>query len=146
MKFDVRFYLVPSCLSFFDLEITPSLFPWAVGGFFFGWGGGTMSAVTGWLPWAFSLLILVIRPFVYDGEGALEWDKRTGWHNPFATGDEGRDLSAGIATFRCWRRASSQPAADALINGPDGSMWPLTFGLACCAVEMVQFGCLALRH
>ena len=31
---------------------------------------------------------------------------------------------------------------DTVINWTrTGSMWPMTFGLACCAVEMIQAGC-----
>ncbi len=33
-------------------------------------------------------------------------------------------------------------SADALVNwARTGSMWPLTFGLACCAIEMIHTGC-----
>lgn len=34
------------------------------------------------------------------------------------------------------------PVLNKVVNwGRTGSLWPMTFGLACCAIEMISFGC-----
>jgi hypothetical protein len=129
MKFDVRFYLIAILFIIFDLEIA-FLFPWAV----------VLDHVgmTGLVAMGVFLLILVIG-FIYEWkkgcagmgisefcitrlvEGEVDDILRPDTDNPL--------LEKGFVTT----------SADALINwARTGSMWPVTFGLACCAVEMMH--------
>ena len=110
MKFDVRYYLVAILFILFDLEIA-FLFPWAV----------VLNEIGlfGFLSMMLFLAILVVG-FVYEWmKGALEWEMQKA------------SCSEGFVTT----------TADKLINWTrTGSLWPMTFGLACCAIEMMHAG------
>jgi NADH-quinone oxidoreductase subunit B len=117
MKFDVRYYLVAILFILFDLEIA-FLFPWAVSLHDIGASGF----------WAMMLFLgILVVGFVYEWKkGALDWER------PESTrmGIEGV-LKEGFVTT----------SVDKLINwSKTGSLWPMTFGLACCAVEMMHAG------
>ena len=114
MKFDVRYYLVAILFILFDLEIA-FLFPWAVSLREIGPAGF----------WAMMIFLgILVVGFAYEWKkGALDWEYDE-------MGIEGV-LKEGFVTT----------SVDTLINwSKTGSLWPMTFGLACCAVEMMHAG------
>jgi hypothetical protein len=113
MKFDVRYYLVAILFILFDLEIA-FLIPWAVAFADIGrWASGRV-----WCSWPFWWWALSTS------------GKRARW-----TGNEQQPamiegvLKEGFVTT----------SYDSVVNwAKTGSLWPMTFGLACCAVEMMH--------
>jgi len=108
MKFDVRYYLVAILFIVFDLEIA-FLFPWAV---------ALDSVGTVALAAMGVFLLVLVVGFIY------EWKKGAG---------------VGLDASELPERGFVTTTVDAVMNwARTGSMWPMTFGLACCAVEMMH--------
>ena len=130
--FDVRFYLVAILFIIFDLEIA-FLFPWAV-------ALGEIGLMGFWSMMVF-LGVLTIG-FIY------EWKKtprsiRMGvipprMDVPIPPG-ETQDKILNAVTDEITNKGFVIASADKLFNwARSGSLWPMTFGLACCAVEMMH--------
>jgi NADH-quinone oxidoreductase subunit B len=132
VNFDVRFYLVAILFIIFDLEIA-FLFPWAV-------SLGNIGLFGFW-SMIFFLLVLTFG-FIY------EWKKRCfrmgvdDFLGKQLTEDpkfSGQDDILNAVTDEISNRGFIIGQADKLFNwAKSGSLWPMTFGLACCAVEMMH--------
>ena len=118
MKFDVRYYLVAILFIVFDLEIA-FLFPWAV-------------ALAG---------IGIVRA---HRDGRVPRHPRRRLHLRVEERSAGVGLEPeGAEGFA--QRGFLTTQVDNLVNwARTGSLWPMTFGLACCAVEMMHAGAVAL--
>ena len=108
----VKFYLVAMIFLLFDIEVA-FLYPWAMALRDLGWPGFVQVAL---------FFVILLTGYVYVWrKGALDWGAR----GPLMAT---RDLELPVLTTTVekmvqWARRSS--------------IWPVKFGLACCAIEMM---------
>ncbi len=116
-KFDVRYYLVAILFIIFDLEIA-FLFPWAV----------SLDSIGG-----FGLLSMGVFLGRARGRLHLRMEERGARMGLIEAAPELAPVVQG--------RGFVTTSIDNLMNwARTGSLWPMTFGLACCAVEMMHAG------
>ena len=114
-KFDVRYYLVAILFIVFDLEIA-FLFPWAVA-------------------------LRQHRALGPGRHGHLPRHSRGRLRLRVEEGGARVGLAAADSPEGFAQRGFLTTQVDSLVNwARTGSLWPMTFGLACCAVEMMHAG------
>src|SRR3990172_6881780 len=113
-EFSVKFYVVAMLFIIFDIEII-FLFPWAVGFRRLGLFGLVEMAI-------FIALVFVAYVYVL---------LRGGLHRGKRADETEEDVRRGILLVTLDRAVSWARKQ---------SMWPATFGLACCAIEMMSTG------
>ena len=142
-QFDVRFYLVAILFIVFDLEAA-FLFPWAVSLDFTGW--------TGWVAMMIFLAELGARPrLCVEERGARmgvmldaparprcrprrSWRGSPAWFRATSTGRSSRSFAQALDE----KGFMVTTTEDLFTWARTGSLWWMTFGLACCAVEMIH--------
>ena len=138
-RFTVSFYLTAMLFIVFDIEIV-FLYPLAVQLHALGWFG--------FVEFAFFVVILLVAYVYIWRKGALEWAVATS-RSGCATTASSRSGCSGRRRARRSSRRSSAPTRSSSALGlttlekavrwaQTKSMWPDTFGLACCAIEMMS--------
>ena len=127
MEFDVRFYLVAILFIIFDLEIA-FLFPWAI----------TLGKIGVFGFWSMMIFLAVLTiGFIYEWKkGALEWEMKliNTEEKLKQVPDEFKQIAKDFA-----EKGFITTSTNNLINwARTGSLHWMTFGLACCAVEMMH--------
>ena len=114
----VKFYLVAMIFLLFDIEVA-FLYPWAMALRDLGWTGFVQVVL-------FMLLLLAGYVYVWR-KGALDWGNETSREWASRAESEIPVLTTSVEKMVQWARRSS--------------IWPVTFGLACCAIEMMAMSC-----
>jgi NADH-quinone oxidoreductase subunit B len=141
-EFDVRFYLVAILFIVFDLEAA-FLFPWAVSLNFTKW--------TGWTAMMIFLAELGLGPRLRVEEGSARMGVMLRPDEDRMPSEEELARLAGLVPgdidrehLETLRRNLDEmgfmvtTAEDLFTWARTGSLWWMTFGLACCAVEMIH--------
>ncbi len=111
----VKFYLVAMIFLLFDIEVA-FLYPWAMALRDLGWTGFVQVVL-------FMALLLAGYVYVWR-KGALDWGNENAL---MGLETEIPVLTTTVEKMVQWARRSS--------------IWPVTFGLACCAIEMMAMSC-----
>ena len=139
MRFDVRYYLLAILFIIFDLEIA-FLFPWAV---VFQKIGVHRAGRDGAVPVAAGDRFCLRVEEGSTGMGVMSSIDQV-MHNPQPL-NLVDDILRPAGDNPVVQRGFATTSVDALMNwARTGSMWPMTFGLACCAVEMMHAGAARL--
>ena len=113
-RFPVKYYLTAMLFIIFDIEIV-FLYPWAV--------TFDQLAIYGLIEMVLFILTLAVAY-------AYVW-RRGGWSTMRLTAPGER----WVSKKHC--RRLSLDDVEKFAGGRAGSLWPATFGLACCAIEMM---------
>ena len=115
-RFPVKYFLTAMLFIIFDIEIV-FLYPWAVSFDALGLFGLVEMAI-------FIATVFVAYAYVWR-RGGLEWDQSMGLEEKIPSGF----LLTTVEKLAGYMRKNS--------------LWPATFGLACCAIEMMAVGSAA---
>jgi len=128
MKFDVRYYLIAILFILFDLE---TCFYSSRGSTIFKEIVNTESVKLFGFVEMFVFIGILVVGYVYA------WVQGGRW-----IGNERNQGSRRMSIEGVLQEGFVTTSLDKIINWTrTGSMWPMTFGLACCAIEMIHAGC-----
>ncbi len=130
----VKFYLIAMIFLLFDIEIA-FLGPWAMAIRDLSWPGFIQIVVF--------FLILVVGYIYVWRKGVLDWGPE---HDPDYVHPPPRDLRSSRDTNMGLETEYEIPVLTTNVEklvqwARRSAIWPVTFGLACCAIEMMAMSC-----